>query len=310
MTTTDHTSTPAIPASSIVVATDGSDDARRAVRWAADQAALERRPLTVLMTAHAEVLPAGGLGTMSAVYAYDPEELLGHARTTVQEGVGLAHALHPDLEITGIAQLGAPRHVLIELSHQVHMIVVGSRGRGRVRSRLLGSVSAAVSRDAACPVVVCRPAPEEGPAPVGILVGADGTPESLPVIEFAFQQASLTGEPLTVVHAVWDALAAIQGPGPVAASETDLEEYRVLLAESVAGIAPKFPDVSFELRLTRGMAEDCLHDTSGSWSAIVVGRHPVDSLARLVTSTVATTVIERSHTTVVVVPQAGTPDQD
>lgn len=309
MTTTEGTDNPGIPASSVVVATDGSDHARRAVRWAADQAALERRPLTVLATAHAEVLPAGGLGTMSAVYAYDPESLLSGARARVKEGVGLAKALHPGLEVSGIAQIGAPRHVLIELSHRVHMIVLGSRGRGPLRSRLLGSVSAAVSRDADCPVVVCRPEPHHDfrhhPEPTGILVGADGTPESLAVVEFAFRQASLTGQALTVVHAVWDELATLQGPGPIAAGETALDEYRVLLAESVAGIAPKFPDVPLELRVTRGMAEDCLNDTSTTWSLIVVGRHPVDSLARLVTSTVATAVIERAHTNVAVVPQAG-----
>lgn len=306
MTTPDTTNAPDIPASAIVAATDGSADARRALRWAADQAALERRPLVILTTTHAEVLPAGGLGTMSAVYAYSPEELLIGARATVQEGVSLVHTLHPDLEVIGVAQLGSPRHVLIELSHRVHMIVLGSRGRGRVTSKLLGSVSSAMSRDATCPVVVCRPRPQETPDAAGILVGADGTPESLLVIEFAFRQASLTGETLTVVHAVWDELAAIQGPGSVSAKETGLEEYRLLLGESVAGIAPKFPDVPLELRLTRGMAEDCLHDTSGTWSTIIVGRHPVQSFARLVTSTVATAVIERSHTTVIVVPQTDT----
>ena len=42
----------------------------------------------------------------------------------------------------------------------------------------------------------------------------------------------------------------------------------------------------------------------GGWDLIVVGHHPVTSLARLFTSSVATAVIERAHTTVAVVPQA------
>ncbi|MFB9763112.1 universal stress protein, partial [Nocardioides kongjuensis] len=141
----------------------------------------------------------------------------------------------------------------------------------------------------------------------GILVGADGTPESLPVIEFAFQQASLTGLPLTVVHAVWDEIGAVHGPVMVSPRETGLDEYRVLLGESVAGISSKFPEVPVDLRLARGMAEDCLSDTSAVWDLIVVGRHPVDSLLRLVTGAVATSVVERSHTTVAVVPQADAP---
>ena len=90
----------------------------------------------------------------------------------------------------------------------------------------------------------------------------------------------------------------------VSPRESGLDEYRVLLGESVAGISSKFPEVPVDLRLARGMAEDCLSDTTSLWNLIVVGRHPVDSLLRLVTGSVATTVVERSQTTVAVVPQA------
>lgn len=303
MTTTDATGAYTVPASSIVVATDGSEHAGRAVHWAADQAALERRPLIILTFVHGAVMPAAGIGAMSAVYSYSPQDLLDSGQALAREAIAAARGLHPGLEVTGFAQIGEPRHLLIELSRTVHMIVLGSRGRGLFCSKLLGSVSAAVSRDASCPVVVCRPQRTQQHPAAGILVGADGTPESLPVVEFAFRQASLTGQPLTVVHAVWDAVAAAQGPGAVSPAETALEEYRVLLAESVAGIAPKFPEVEVELRLTRGMAEDCLRDTSGEWSLIVVGRHPVDTFARLVTGAVATAVVERSHSNVAVVPE-------
>jgi nucleotide-binding universal stress UspA family protein len=35
---------------------------------------------------------------------------------------------------------------------------------------------------------------------------------------------------------------------------------------------------------------------------IVVGRHPTDSVSRMLSSSVATAVVERAHTTVAVVP--------
>ncbi len=38
------------------------------------------------------------------------------------------------------------------------------------------------------------------------------------------------------------------------------------------------------------------------WDLIVVGRHPMASLARVITGSIATTVVERAHTTVAVVP--------
>ncbi|GAA3518014.1 universal stress protein [Nocardioides daeguensis] len=306
MTTTDPTREHTIAADSIVVATDGSDDADRAVHWAAEQAFLERRPLTVVSTVHGPEVPSAGWGGMGG-YTYDPTQMLASARAVAQEAADVAHHLHPGLTVAVDARIGDPRQILVEISRDVHMVVMGSRGRGSLRSKLLGSVSAAVSRDAGCPVVVCRPQRHEERARQGILVGADGTAESLPVIEFAFQQASLMDLPLTVVHAVWDEIGAAHGPVMVSPRETGLDEYRLLLGESVAGISSKFPEVEVDLRLARGMAEDCLSDTSPMWNLIVVGRHPVDSLLRLVTGAVATSVVERSHTTVAVVPQADAP---
>lgn len=303
MTTTE----PTIDPGSIVVATDGSDDADRAVHWAAEQAFLERRPLTVVTTVHGPEVPTATWSGLGAAYAYDPQHMLDSARALAREAADVALHVHPGLDVETVARIGDPRHVLVEISRDVPMIVLGSRGRGVLRSKLLGSVSAAVSRDAGCPVVVCRPHRHGEPAQHGILVGADGTPESLPVLEFAFQQASLTDLPLTVVHAVWDEVGAVHGPVMVSPRETGLDEYRVLLGESVAGISSKFPEVSLDLRLARGMAEDCLSDTSTMWNLIVVGRHPVDSLLRLVTGAVASSVVERSHTTVAVVPQADPP---
>lgn len=305
MTTTEPPHERHIAANSIVVAADGSDHADRAVRWAAQQAFLERRPLTVVTTTNASDIPvmAGtGLGP-----GYDPEQLLVACRAVAQEAAQVARRLHPGLDVSCVAEIGSARHVLAEISREAHMIVLGSRGRGTLRSKLLGSVSAAVVRDADCPVVVCRPHHQER-GQQGILVGADGTPESLPVIEFAFHQASLMDLPLTVVHAVWDEIGAVHGPVMVSPRETGLDEYRVLLGESVAGISSKYPEVPVDLRLARGMAVDCLSDTSAMWNLIVVGRHPVDSLLRLVTGAVATSVVERSHTNVAVVPQAGPPE--
>lgn len=99
----------------------------------------------------------------------------------------------------GLPVYGDPRGVLIGLARQAHLIVMGSRGRGTVRSMLLGSVSAAVSKYASCPVAVRRP-PRGRAHTCGVVVGSDVTPESVPVVEFAFEQASLRGVPLTVLH--------------------------------------------------------------------------------------------------------------
>lgn len=296
--------TNSINPNSIVVATDGSDDAHRAVQWAAEHAYRERRPLIVVTAVGSPGVPAVTWSGMGAGYAYQPHEMLAHGQAVADEALALAHHLRPGLEVETAVVHGDPRQALVEFSEKAHLLVLGSRGRGVFRSKVLGSVSAAVSRDAACPVVVSRP-PARGSEPDrGILVGADGTVESLPVIEFAFQQASLLGLPLTVVHCVWDEIAAAHGPIMVPQQEEGLDEQRLLLSESVAGMSSKFPEVTVDLRLARGLAEECLSDDSSAWNLIVVGRHPVDTLFQLITGAVATAVIERSRTTVAVVPQS------
>ena len=60
---------------------------------------------------------------------------------------------------------GNPADVLIEQSRELDLLVLGSRAYGPVRHALLGSVSAAVMREAHCPVLVmprgCEPAAGE-----------------------------------------------------------------------------------------------------------------------------------------------------
>jgi nucleotide-binding universal stress UspA family protein len=286
---------------SIIVGCDGSPDAVRALRWAAEQAWLERRPLAVVTAAG--VGGAGALTWSGAAGAYaDPTEvLMDGARSVVDEAATTVRQLRPGLSVTSHAAPGEARQVLIDLSRDAHLLVLGSRGRGAVRSRLLGSVSTTVVRHALSPVVVCRP---ESPGIVrkGVLVGADGTPGGTAVLELAFQYASLRGLPLTVMHSFHDVISAVTGPQLVSASEELLEEERLLLAECVAGFSEKFPEVWVDRALARGFADVCLAADSERWHLIVVGRHPTDSVSRRFSPTVATAVVEHAHTTVAVVP--------
>ncbi|MFC5730851.1 MULTISPECIES: universal stress protein [Nocardioides] len=297
-----------ISPSSIIVGVDGSDDSDRALQWAAEQAHLERRPLVVVTAVAAGATTAANvrgitLSGVGAVYAYADDDLLAFGKEVAMDAVDTARRLRPGLEVGAHVTLGDAREVLVDLSARVYLIVLGSRGRGTVRSKILGSVSATVSRQAACPVVVCRP-DGLGTHDAGVLVGADGTAESGPVVEFAFRQASLRGAPVTVLHCMWDSVAAVHGPALAPATEPGLEEQRMLLSETIAGLAEKFPEVRVELQLAHGFAAECLSAGSPRWGLIVVGRHPVDSIPRLVAGSIATSVMEQVRTTVAVVPEA------
>ena len=266
---------------SVVVAVDGSEHAVRAVRWASEQAFLEHRRLTVVSVGD-------------------------DARGRADDAVAEALLLHPDLSVTASAVSGDPRQVLVEASAQAHLLVLGSRGRGAMLSLMLGSVSATVSAQAACPVIVCREV-SVGDTRPGVVVGADATPESLPVLEFAYHQASLRRLPLVVLHSFWDAAAAVAAYHEARGEKSDrpdLEDLRATLAQSVAGLAEKYPDVPVTLTLEHGFTDELLSPRHGGWDMIVVGRHPMTSVARLLTGSIATAVVERAHATVAVVPEA------
>lgn len=265
----------------VVVAVDGSDHAERAVHWAAEQASLEDRRLMIVTVSE-------------------------DARFIADHAASLIRSLHPGLAVQTLCRDGDPRKVLIELSAQAYLIVLGSRGRGALKSMLLGSVSAAVSAQAACPVVVCRSTNDQNRAG-GVIVGADSTPESLPVIEFAYHQASLRRMPLTVLHCFWDAAAAVAEYHRARGEEyavPDLEDLRAGLEPSLTGLADKYPDVPVTIELEHGLVDEALSAHTTGWTLIVVGRHPMTSVGRVLTGSIATAVLERARATVAVVPEA------
>lgn len=290
-----------IPSGSIVVGVDGSPSAQRALEWAIDQAVLEHRPLALVH----------GVGPGSTVWmdqaGFDHRTALEAMHDDAQLILTGAHTQvtrrAPDVEVHEVLRTSDPREALLEISQHAAMIVLGSRGRGPIKSLLLGSVSVAITRHAACPVVVLRPR-NLGIVRSGVLVGADGTPSSLPTLEFAYRQASLRGLPLTVMHCFWDVRGANLGAGIVADDEPNLEGERLLLAESVSGMGEKFPDVNVRTELARGLPDDCLIKAADRMDMVVVGFHRQHRVPGMVYGSVASAVVEHASSIVAVVPDA------
>ena len=73
-----------------------------------------------------------------------------------------ANAAGPDVDVQRRIVEGAPATMLVAESAGLDLLVVGSRGRGRVGRVLLGTVGGAVVRGAACPVLaIPRGVPEQ-----------------------------------------------------------------------------------------------------------------------------------------------------
>ncbi|HVX17415.1 MAG TPA: universal stress protein [Acidimicrobiales bacterium] len=139
----------------VVVGVDNSSEARRALRWAIDEAARRGAQLDVV-TAW-EVPVVGGMPIATA--ALDPE-------VSEQAAVDrLARAVRDEdtSSVTGtirrIAVQGGPSSVLISRAEGADLLVVGSRGHGALGRMLVGSVATQLSHHAPCPLVVVPPPP-------------------------------------------------------------------------------------------------------------------------------------------------------
>jgi nucleotide-binding universal stress UspA family protein len=135
----------------IVVGVDGSPTSEEALRWAFEEAKLAGAELVVV---HAWSYPYPGWRSgdkeprddmkVDALRQLEASiDALGH-----REGDGVQ--VHANLVEDSAAK------ALIDEAASADLVVVGSRGRGGLKSMLLGSVSRAVVQHAPCPVAVIR----------------------------------------------------------------------------------------------------------------------------------------------------------
>ena len=265
-----------VPAGTVVVGYDGSDQAEYALRWAADEADLDGRSLTIVTVVQS--LTGYELSALANVAgAWNPpteirEAIHKHAQDELDAAKASLHQSMPDLQVNTVLREGDARQVLLDLSRNAASVFVGSRGRGAIKSLLLGSVSVAVARGADCPVFVIRP-PATGHDRRGILVGTDCGELTQSTLEFAYRQAALRDLPLTVLYCV-GGVEAMYGEGSVLQDDADgFEDERRALAETIAGMSEKFPEVNAAAHVGFGVADVLLVQESEHMDLVVVGHH-------------------------------------
>jgi nucleotide-binding universal stress UspA family protein len=142
----------------IVVGVDASDHARRALRWAVEEARLRSAHLVVVHAApRPDVL---ALPAVLELPSHD-EIVAGGERLLEQRLAGLDTE---GLTVTTQVQVGSSAGLLCSQAQGADLIVVGARGLGGFRGLLLGSVTQQVVAHAPCPVVVVPPEGSRGEA--------------------------------------------------------------------------------------------------------------------------------------------------
>jgi nucleotide-binding universal stress UspA family protein len=281
----------------VVVGVDGSEQALRAVALAAQLAAQRSRELRIV---HAFIWPELSVPLGPAPGAPASGGLAHAADRYVEEAVGHARRLAPELRVSGSVIVGAPAPVLLEAAETAELVVLGDRGLGGFTGLLIGSIAVQVSGHARCPVVVVR---GDTSRTGDVVVGVDGSAESLRALAFAVEEASLRKVGVTAVRAYQ--VPRSDEPGdmlPLVYSPADLADDEALqLAEAVAGWRGEYSDVEIRELVLREGASRALVRASEHAALIVVGSRGAGGFAGLLLGSVSQAVLHHASCPVAII---------
>jgi len=265
--------------SRLVVGVDGSPGARTALEVALAEAARRGAELDVVTASPLATVWSGGV-------AYTPEQVRQiragaeqRIHAVVDEVLADPLAGTPGIDAVDVRVLAIEGHaarVLIAAAEDADLLVVGSRGRGGVRSTLLGSVALHCIGSAPCPVLVVHAdarASDQVAGPPRVGAGCDGSPGAHAALAAAVDEAARVGGEVEVLacYAVTDDWTV---PGSVAARSAD--EIRGQVAESVAaavrdGVAERTDAPAVRIRVELDPAADVLVAHARGAHRLVVG---------------------------------------
>jgi nucleotide-binding universal stress UspA family protein len=290
--------------SRIIVGVDGSEQSQAALGWALGQAELVGADLVLAHTwnpdSYATPAMAGVVPDMIQAGALNDEaEELAQAWL---DDLVAATVARTTASVSGVLASGSPAGHILDLSAEATMVVVGNRGRGGLRSAVLGSTSQQIAHHAQCPVVVVRDS--AAAAANQVVVGVDGSPASLVALREAFAQAKLRGASLLMVHAWSTSFAGTLGISGqyfdrVRASEVD--EGWALLNQSLAELQATDQSVEIIERLEQGSPAAAIIEASKEAVLTVVGSRGRGGFAGLVLGSVSGSVLAHADSAVMVI---------
>jgi nucleotide-binding universal stress UspA family protein len=266
----------------IVVGVNESAGSAAALTWALQRAAGLKLP--VILT------HAVDDRWMSPDFQY--HELIRESGTELlQKAQASAAEQAPDVDVEVQLRHGSAGAALREISKEAAMVVVGTHDKhwldgGPLTDRALQIVSASD-----CPAAVI-PA-EQGTGNRGVVVGVDGSEEATQAVQFAAAEADRSGDELTVVLAFRTPARWLEKQLPSSGlAESIVEENTIVLAESVAGLSDKYPDLVIHRRLeTETEPGKALVNIAADARLLVVGSRGRGGFSRLLLGSTAHAVL-------------------
>ncbi len=290
----------------IIVGVDGSEPSFDALRWAAYEA--RRRGAELLLVSCYTVPALGGIDGAIYPSSIDVEVLKAESAAVIGQATEIVEAIDPRLVVLGTAPMSSPIVGITGSAVAGDEIVVGATGHSGMLYGLIGSVTTGVTHRAHVPVIVV---PFKSPAGAGntmnkIVVGVDGSPESLGALEWAYDEALATGAELKVVHA-WiypytvsrNSMREIRKPLELEAAkelQSSIDSLRKRVTDGEVAVHPTLcENTPAEALLQEGIGADL----------IVVGSRGRGGLRSVLLGSVSRTVVYGALCPVAVIRTAG-----
>lgn len=293
----------------ILIGFDGSEHARDALLYAARAA---QRAGTQLTVVNAYTIPPMVYGVPAEFSVEDSLE--NSAQGVLDEARKLLHD-YPG-KVTFLIERGDAAGVMVRLSAEAQVAVVGARGRGGFVGRILGSVSSALPAHSRCPTVVV-PAEYAADAPSGVerftpprddspvVVGVDGSEPSRVAALAAAKVADARSAPLTLSMTV---------PPPESfnpwypsginseATMARLQQLEDEIEQEAARLRELFPALQTTVHVELGDPVEALAEGSTSVQLTVVGTRGHGRVVRTLLGSISRGVLLRAKGAVMVAP--------
>lgn len=278
-----------LPPGAVVVGFDASDHSRKAVSWAAAEAASTGRDLVIVQSYEWSV---------SMIGSYD-ERLRRHTSDQVEEIAAEVGVDHPELTVHTRVPEGRAEETLPDLlaDNASGLLVLGASGLGAVSRVVLGSTAAALVRTVRLPIVVVR-GEQSAPSAAPVVAGLDGTSAGDRAVEFAVDFAARHGAPVRVVHVVTGTSHLPPGMPTVPAyprnplaeqqEDTPTEDAVALRVERLLA---EHPAKDVETEVVVGQPAGALMDAAADAQLLVVGTHGRGLLDRIILGSVSHAVL-------------------
>lgn len=290
----------------VLLATDGSEDARRAEQLVASLDWPEGSLIKVLRVHQGfegSAVPFGDShATVNESFSREADAQL------MQVKAALARS---GRRVETVVEPGYPSTTILEEAQRIgaELIVLGSRGRGLIASALLGSVAAAVIDHASCPVLIARHSSVKG-----IVLADDGSANAREAADTLARWPMLHGGPIQVVSVVdlsspSSSLGDPTGTGGVGgnlqAPVDDLQKNQERIArEGVANLAARGVTATASVRSGHVAQELMRAAEDANAHLIVVGSRGHTGVASAVLGNVARSVLLHAPCSVLVVLHA------